>query len=328
MLELFFSAHCPGCPDALQVVRSFGRQRTDLLVVERNIDLDGERLLARMRRLIATPAVVIDGSAVLYGVPTPAGLERRLAALGPLSGADVVHLSQPRESPTMAAHNKVWYLEHFRMLDALSATDRHRVEQMTRMLEVRRGERIYLAGDPSDQVFLLKSGAVRITAAGADGQETLLAFLYPGDLFGELAIVDDAPRDHLATAHEDTVLCALNKEMVVQMVQQVPSLGYQITKLMGLRVRRFRTRVQELLCRSAPARIALTLLDLSEECGVRDDDGVLIKIRLNQGDLGNLVGLARETVNIVLQDFRQRGLIEIEGRRIRIKNELALRALA
>ena len=328
VLELFSSTECPACPDALQVVRTLGHRRRDLLIVERSIDQDGERLLARERRLMATPAVVIDGSFVLYGVPSLASLERRLSALGPLEPEDVVRLSQPRESPTMAAHTKVWYLQHFRMLDALSATDRHRVAQMTRMLEVRRGERIYLTGDPSDQIFLLKSGAVRIAAAGLNGQETLLAFLYPGDLFGELAIVDDAPRDHLATAHEDTVLCAMHRDMVVQLVQQVPSLGYQITKVMGLRLKRFRTRVQELLCRSAPSRLALTLLDLAAECGVRDRDGVLIRIRLNQADLGNLVGLARETVNVVLQDFRQRGLIAIEGRRIRIRNESGLRALA
>lgn len=225
----------------------------------------------------------------------------------------------------MAAHSKVWYLQHFRMLDALSETQKQHVHSVTRMLEVKRGERIYMAGDPSDQIYLLKVGTVKISAVGPEGQEATLAFLYPGDLFGELAICDDSPRDHLATAHEHSVLCAIDREMLVQLVQQVPSLGYQITKLMGFRLRRFRSRVEELLCRGATERIAHTLLDLASECGVRDSKGVLIKLRLNQVDLGNLVGLARETVNIVLQDFRQRGLIETQGRQIRIADEEGLR---
>lgn len=228
----------------------------------------------------------------------------------------------------MAVHSKLWYLQRFRLLDALTDQQKRDVDKMARMLEIPRSQRIYLAGDPSDQIFLLKAGVVKITTGGSGGQDTILAFLYPGDIFGELAIVDNSPRDHVATAHEDTVLCAINRDLLLQMVQQAPALGYQITKLMGLRLRRFRTRVEELLYKSAPARIAHTLLDLAADYGVRDDAGVVIPLRLNQRDLGNLVGLARETVNIVLQDFRQRGLVETDRQRIRIKDPERLRVVS
>jgi hypothetical protein len=107
----------------------------------------------------------------------------------------------------MPVHSKLWYLKHFRMLEALTDVQKRAVEKMTRMLEVPRGQRIYLAGDPSDQIFLLKIGVVKISTRGADGLDTILAFLYAGDVFGELAIVDDSPRDHVAMAHEDTLLC-------------------------------------------------------------------------------------------------------------------------
>jgi len=141
-------------------------------------------------------------------------------------------------------------------------------------------------------------------------------------------IVDDAPRDHVATAHEDVVLCALGRDLLLRMAQETPALGYQITKLMGLRLRRFRTRVEELLCKSAQERIAHTLLDLAADYGIPDNEGVLIPLRLNQADLGNLVGLARETVNMVLQDFKQRGLVEAGRRNIRINDPVRLRGVA
>ncbi len=96
---------------------------------------------------------------------------------------------------------------------------------------------------------------------------------------------------------------------------------------MGLRLRRLRSRVEELLFKSAHARIANMLLDLAADYGVKDDDGILIPIRLNQGDLGNLVGLARETVNIVLQDLKQRGLVETNRQNIGVKNPDRLRAV-
>jgi CRP/FNR family transcriptional regulator, cyclic AMP receptor protein len=228
----------------------------------------------------------------------------------------------------MAAHSKHWYLQRFRLLDAMTPPQMQMVVKMTRMLEVKRGRRIYMQGDPSDQIFLLKVGVVRISTIGPDQHETILAFLYPGDLFGELAIVDDSPRDHLATAHEDVVLCTLGRDLLLQMAQETPALGYQITKLMGLRLRRFRTRIEELLCKSAQARIAHTLLDLAADYGVPDDEGVLIPLRLNQADLRNLVGLARETVNTVLQDFKHRGLVEAGRRNIRINDPARLRGVA
>jgi len=78
----------------------------------------------------------------------------------------------------------------------------------------------------------------------------------------------------------------------------------------------------------AGARLAHTLLDLASDFGVRDSAGILIPLRLNQGDLGNLVGLARETVNIILQDFRSRDLIEIDRQSIRIKDPDRLRSVA
>lgn len=228
----------------------------------------------------------------------------------------------------MAAHTKLWYLQRFRMLDVMTEPQKDLVEKMTRMLEVKHGQRIYVQGDPSDQLFLLKVGVVKISSIGPDQQETILAFLYPGDVFGELAIVDDAPRDHIATAHEDVVLCALSRDLLLKMAVETPALGYQITKLMGLRLRRFRTRIEELLCKSAQARIAHTLLDLAADYGIPDQDGILVPLRLNQADLGNLVGLARETVNIVLQDFKRRGLVEAGRRNIRIMNPARLRAVS
>lgn len=226
----------------------------------------------------------------------------------------------------MAAHPKLWYLQQFRLIDALTDAQKQSVEKMTRMLELKRGQRIYLPGDPSDQIFLVKVGVVKITTGNGD-HDTILALLYPGDIFGELAMIEDAPRDHVAEVIEDTVLCALNRDLLLQLIQQCPALGYRITKLMGLRLRRLSTRVEELLYKSAHARVANTLLDLARDYGVRDDDGVLIPIRLNQADLGNLVGLARETVNIVLQDFRRRGLVETNRFNLRLKDPEKLKGV-
>ena len=228
----------------------------------------------------------------------------------------------------MAAHSKLWYLERFRLLDVLTDAQKRQVEAMTRMLEIKRGQRIYSPGDPSDHIFLLKVGVVRISSAGGNREELILALLYPGDIFGELAVVDEGPRGQLATAHEDVVLCALGRDLLLRMIRETPELGYRITKLMGLRLRRFETRIEELLFKSAHARVAHALLDIASDYGVKDNGGVVIPIRLNQRDLGNLVGLARETVNVVLQEFKQDGLVDATRRSIRIIDPSRLRLVS
>lgn len=214
------------------------------------------------------------------------------------------------------------------MISALSDAQRRQLEKMTRMLEVKRGTRIYLPGDPSDQIFLLKSGVIKISTVTPDNREAILAFLHPGDIFGELAVVDDSPRDHLAEAYDDCVICAMNRDTVLRLIHETPEIGFQITKLIGLRLRTFRSRVEELLCRSAHARVAHALLELAERHGVKDSEGVLTTLRLSQGDLGRLVGLSRETVNAILQEWREQQLLEMDRRSVRLRNPERLRQIA
>jgi CRP-like cAMP-binding protein len=214
------------------------------------------------------------------------------------------------------------------MISALSDPQRRHLEKVTRMLEVKRGTRIYLPGDPSDQIFLLKSGIIKISATTPDRREVILAFLHSGDIFGELAVVDDAPRDHVAEAYDDSVICAMSRDVILKVIHETPEIGFQITKLIGLRLRTFRSRIDELLCRSAHARLAHALLDLAEHHGVPDQDGVLVSLRLSQGDLGRLVGLSRETVNAILQEWREQSLLEMDRRSVRLRDPERLRRIS
>lgn len=219
----------------------------------------------------------------------------------------------------MAAHNKLWYLERFRLIQSLSPEQRHRVERLTRMLEFKRGDPIYLPGDPSDQIFLLKVGTVKIVGRSPDGREIILAILQSGDIFGELAVVDEGPRDHRAEAVDAVLLCSMPRALLLDLMNESSEIGYQITKIVGFKLRTFRTRAEELVCRSASARLAHTLLDLSRQYGIADADGILIPLPLSQTDLGRLVGLSRETVNGILQQWKQQGLVEATRRAIRVK---------
>jgi CRP/FNR family cyclic AMP-dependent transcriptional regulator len=223
-------------------------------------------------------------------------------------------------------HSALWYFERFGLLHGLSEKQKQHVERETRMLQLKRGQAVYLPGDPSEHVYLVKSGSVKILGKAPEGSEVILALLTPGDLFGELALTgDNMPQDHRAEAAEDTLLCEVPRGLLIEMIHDAPAFGLHVTKLIGLRLRTFRTRVEELLGKSAAARLAHTLLELSRQYGVRDGEGVLMPLRLSQGDLGKLVGLTRETVNGILQVWRDQGLIEIDRRSIRLRDPERLR---
>jgi CRP/FNR family cyclic AMP-dependent transcriptional regulator len=231
-----------------------------------------------------------------------------------------------RPRTTRMNHPALWSFEHCGLLHGLSDAQKQEVERNTRMLHVRRGQAVYLPGEASEHVYVVKTGAVKIVGKAPEGYEVILALLTPGNIFGELALTgDDEPQDHRAEAVDDTLLCEVPREVLVRMIQETPAFGRHVTKLIGLRLRTLRTRVEELLGKSAPARLAHAILELSRQHGIQDGDGVLIVLRLSQGDLGRLVGLTRETVNGILQAWRDQRIVEVDRRSMRVRDPERLR---
>jgi CRP/FNR family transcriptional regulator, cyclic AMP receptor protein len=218
----------------------------------------------------------------------------------------------------MAVHSKLWYLQRFKLIDALDESQQRLLQETTRMQEIKRGQRIYEPGDASEHMFLVKSGTIKIAAFDPSNREVLLAFRHPGDVFGELALLDDSRRDHLAKAHEDSLICALRRDVVLQLARESPDVAFRVLTLMGRRIRQLQRRIEELSYKSASARVARVLMDLADEHGVQDSRGMVIAFKLSQTDLANLVGLTRETVNGVLHQLQKKGVIEADRRVIRL----------
>lgn len=218
-------------------------------------------------------------------------------------------------------------LRWFELLSGLNEPRMRAVAGGARVLELKRPNRIYRRGDPSDHVFLVKTGVVKIATIDRNGRELVLGLLQRGALFGESALVDETPRDHSAQAFEDVVVYALHRELLLRLIRDSTDLGYQVARLMALRIRGLRARVEPLLCRRARARVAHTLLALAAEHSVADADGVLIPLRLSQAELARLAGLSRETVNVVLRALRDGGLVEADRHSIRLKDPDALRSV-
>ena len=227
----------------------------------------------------------------------------------------------------MAQRTKLWYLKNVNLFHGMSDEQMRMVEERTVMREIRRKEVLYLPGDAGDRIYLLKRGIVKIAALTDDGKEIILALLRQGEVFGEEAVIENAPRDHMAEAYEDALLCVVTRQDSLGILRAHPEMAFKVTKLVGFRLKTLRNRVEGLLFKGAPARLAQTLLDLARDHGVKDADGVLLPLRLSQQDLANLIGVTRESVNVALSDFRKRGLVVLESRAFRLPRPQALEQL-
>ncbi len=230
------------------------------------------------------------------------------------------------EQPSSST-NKLWYLKHIRLFDGISSSDMQEMEKITRMEEVKKRQPLYLPGDPSSSVYLLKKGRVKIANTAPSGKEVTFEILEPGEVFGELEVLEDAPRSTSAEALDDTLICVIPRKDFDQYLAMHPNVTVKLTKLIGLRLRKIQSRVEDLVFRDVPARLAHLLVELGKTDGVTDKQGIRLKAKLTHQEMANLIGCSRETVSATMGHFRDQGLIHVDGRTITIVNEKRLSAL-
>jgi CRP-like cAMP-binding protein len=215
-----------------------------------------------------------------------------------------------------AAPTKLWYLKHANLFSDLTETEMLEIERLARMQEVRKRQPIYLPGDPATTVYVLKQGRVRIASTAGSGKEVTFEILEPGEVFGELEVLEGQPRATGAEALDDVLICAIRREDFEDYLKHHPDLTLQLTKLIGLRLQKIQSRVEDLVFRDVPARLAHLLLELAKTHGKQEGSAVRLTVKLTHQEMANLIGCSRETVSLTLGQFRDQGLIQIEGRAI------------
>ncbi len=223
---------------------------------------------------------------------------------------------------------KIWYLKHINIFGDMTEAELSMVDRITYMKDYSRHEQVYGQSDPGDVVYLLKEGRVKIYKLSPDGKELTLAILEPGEIFGEMALVDTGPRETIAETLDDTLLCVIRRRDFEILLHKKPSLALRITKLIGVRRREIENQLENLVFRSAPSRLALLLMSLAEKHGVRDSRGIILNVKLSQQELANLIGTARETTSALLNEFKRLGFIDIQNRRIKILDQWQLKKVA
>jgi len=176
---------------------------------------------------------------------------------------------------------------------------------------VRRGQTIFQRGDEGSYMIVVLRGRVRIGSISAEGKEVTLNVINPGEITGELALLDGKPRSADATAIEDTLLLVVERRQFLPFLAQNRDLTLRLMAVLCDRVRRTSLALEEIALFDLPGRLARVLLKLAEDYGRPNPVGTRIDLKLSQRDISNLVASSRESVNKLLRTWRESGTVDL-----------------
>jgi CRP-like cAMP-binding protein len=179
-----------------------------------------------------------------------------------------------------------------------------------------KNEDIFQRGEHGDSLYVVVSGRVKVYVEYEPGTEMLLTTLGPGEVFGEIALLDDGGRSASAAALEATTVLALRRVNLLELIHTNPHLADPVLRSVGETVRRLTERAWDLIFLDLPGRVAKLLLEEADPDAL---GGPRVELGLTQSDIAGLVGGSRQAVNQVLRHFQQRGYIETSGSAIVIK---------
>ena len=213
----------------------------------------------------------------------------------------------------------------FRGLNPKERTD---LAARARMRNFSAGETIFLMGASGDSMMAVLDGNVRISVPSPEGKEIVLAIIQPGEVFGEIAVLDGKERTAEAAAMTDCTLAVLERRDVMAFLESNPTGWPRLVDLLCARLRHSDRQIAEMAFLQLPVRLAKALLRMADMAAGLAGARAGARIRLTQRELGNIVGMTRESVNKCLREWQRKGIIRIEDNAIIIVKRDALEDVA
>ena len=199
------------------------------------------------------------------------------------------------------------------LFQGISESEALRVARLCADRKYRKGAAIFSRGDPSNALFIVKDGRVRILSLSDKGTETIVHILKEGAVFGEL-LLSEENRAFTAIAGTDAVVTVLSKGSLVELLASVPTISKNFIRLLSKRLAKVEREFGDFGHTWSYNRLAKILLQLCEEHGKETPKGTVIPLRLTHEDLANLIGTTRETVTTQMIRFRRMGLVKRQDR--------------
>src|SRR5882757_4531520 len=221
----------------------------------------------------------------------------------------------------MSNTSALWYFESVNLYDILCP---HKVKPMAERHTFnyfKKDQFIYFPDEPAQYIYMVADGRVRIGHYLDDGKEVITAILGMGEIFGELALAGEEKRKDFAQAmDEKTTVCPLSIEELKQLMYDNRELSFKMLKLVGLRLMRLERKLELLVFKDARTRIIEFLKDAAAWKGKKVGFETMIPTQLTHKDIASLTGNSRQTVTTILNELKDKNLINFDRKKILIRD--------
>lgn len=212
---------------------------------------------------------------------------------------------------------KLWYLEQFSLVQALSKADRISVANQIVSKHYKKNDMILFPMNSQKHIHMLKKGVVKIGSYNDKGEEQLKYLLSRGNIFGEMALVD-GNADDFAVAAEDCIICSMHIDVLKDFMQRNEGFSISVNKLIGERLRKVEMRLQNIVFKDSRARIIMFLQEFARDFGVQKENGIVVKNLLTNTEIAKLTYTSRQTVSSVMSSLKKNNQIDYNSQYITI----------
>jgi len=203
---------------------------------------------------------------------------------------------------------------------SLTETEMRALRPRVSRKQFQKGELLFNEGDPCTGLFLVAGGKIRIFKMSAGGREQVLAVEEPGSSFAELPVFDGGSYPASASALEDAEVLFISRKDFQDFCREHPEVALKVIAVVGTRLRRLVGIIEELSFTTVRQRLIAVLLRMAQASGTRSKDGIRVELAKSHQDLAAELGTVRELVSRNLSRLQAEGYLEVDGRRITVKD--------
>lgn len=203
---------------------------------------------------------------------------------------------------------------------SLTDVERKALAGRTTWKRFQKDEQLFAEGDPCSGLFLVATGKVRIFKLSPSGREQILAVEGPGSSFAELPVFDGGNYPAAASALEDTEVLFISRKDFQSFCREHPDVGLKVIAVVGARLRRLVGIIEELSFTTVRQRLIALILRLAQASKTRSKEGIHVELTKSHQDLAAELGTVRELVSRNLSRLQAEGYLDVEGRKIVVKD--------
>ncbi|CUS82609.1 Crp/Fnr family transcriptional regulator [Candidatus Kryptonium thompsonii] len=208
------------------------------------------------------------------------------------------------------------FLRNVSIFEELPERDLARIASLGTRKIFSKGSVILMEDEIGSALFIIIDGKVKVSRLDETGKEVILSILGPGEVFGEMSLLDGMKRSATVSALTDTEVLIIYRDDFLNLLNKHPQIAISLLKELTQRLRKADMQIKSLSLKDAQGRVGCVLIMLADDFGKMYKGHVIVEGLPTQQDLANMAGTSRETVSRILSKFEKMGLIKIEGRNL------------